>query len=226
MTSVQTEVRQGVNVGIAVKVPCSCATTANITLEGLQTIDGVVTTESMRVLVHLQTDAIENGIYEASSSEWQRSPDFDGYFDLKCGTMVWVTGGTNFARRQFYVTSADNSATQGPLPDTDDINFAEVSSGIPLVPQGSNTSVFLPARGKAIQLTANITVDAGIFSADDTVTLQNTTSGNLSILQGTGFTLRFAGTNTTGSRTIAAHGELTLHFVSTSEAYLFGVGIS
>lgn len=226
MTTTTTDRRQGVNAGAAFKVPCHLATTANITLSAHQTIDGVLTTEGMRILVHQQTAAINNGIYAASSGTWVRTLDFDGVFDVKCGTMVWVTHGTNFARRMFYVSSNDDTDTQGPIPDTDVINFLEVNSGIPLVPQGSATSAFFGARGKAIQLTTNITIDAGVYSTDDTVTLQNTTGGALTVTQGVGFTLRFAGTTSTGNRTIAARGELTIHFASTSDGYLFGAGIS
>jgi len=45
-----------------VKIPCIVATTANITLSGEQTIDGVLTSTN-RVLVKDQTAGAENGIY-------------------------------------------------------------------------------------------------------------------------------------------------------------------
>ena len=46
----------GVDIGIAVKPPCRMATTANTTLSGLQTIDGVAQAAGDRVLVWKQTD--------------------------------------------------------------------------------------------------------------------------------------------------------------------------
>lgn len=225
MTTVSTNLRQGLNSGAAIKVPCKVAANSNLTLSGLQTVDGVSLVAYDSVLAFGQTDPVQNAIYWVASGDWQRRPDFDGYFDVWCGTRVWVTHGTNYARREFYVSTDNISATQGPLPGTTAIAFSEVSSGIPLVPQ-SGSVVHFGARGKAIQLTSGITVDAGIFAADDTVTLQNTTAGSLTVTQGSGFTLRFAGTGSTGSRTIAAYGELTMHFVSDSEAYLFGAGIT
>jgi len=221
-----TDRRHGVDTGTSFKVPCHLATTMNITLSAHQTVDGVLTTEGMRVLVHQQSDPIENGLYGASSGTWVRTLDFDGVFDVRCGTQVFVTHGSNFARRTFYVTTDDPTTTHGPVPDTDDIAFAEISSGIPLVPQGSNTSAFLAARGKAIQLTTGITIAAGVFSADDTVTLQNATGGAVTVTQGAGFTLRFAGTGTTGNRSLSQRAEATVHFVSTSEGYIFGAGLS
>ena len=96
MPTVSTDRRQGVNAGAALKVPCRVATTANITLSGLQTIDGVALAADDRVLVKDQTTGSENGVYAASTSTWQRAIDFDGMFDAVQGTMVWVnTGSTN-----------------------------------------------------------------------------------------------------------------------------------
>jgi len=97
MSTVSTDRRQGVNVGAAIKVPCRVATTGNITLSGLQTIDGVVLAADDRVLVKDQTTGSENGIYVASTSTWQRSLDWDGQFDVKTGTLVWVTAGSTNA---------------------------------------------------------------------------------------------------------------------------------
>lgn len=102
-----TDRRQGVNSSAAVKVPVRVATTANITLSGLQTIDGVTLVANDRVLVKNQSTASQNGIYDASSGTWNRSPDCDGYFDLKTGTLVSVNAGTTSAGFAYKVTSAD-----------------------------------------------------------------------------------------------------------------------
>jgi len=45
---------------IAIKVPCHAATTANITLSGTQTVDGVALVSNNRCLVKDQTIASEN----------------------------------------------------------------------------------------------------------------------------------------------------------------------
>ena len=47
-----------------VKESCKVATTANITLSGTQTIDGVAVSADERVLVKNQSTAFENGIYD------------------------------------------------------------------------------------------------------------------------------------------------------------------
>ena len=53
------------------------ATTANITLSGLQTIDGVLLVNGDRVLVKNQTAFPDNGIYIAVSGTWARSTAAD-----------------------------------------------------------------------------------------------------------------------------------------------------
>ena len=104
MTTVSTSRRQGVSASAAIKVPCACATTANITLSGEQTIDGV-TTSGSRVLAKDQTTASENGIWDSSSSAWQRAPDFDGTYDAVTGTLIRVNGGTVNGNSFFSLTT-------------------------------------------------------------------------------------------------------------------------
>jgi hypothetical protein len=58
------------------KLPVVAATTDNILLTGLQTIDSVDVVTADRVLVKEQTDATENGIYIVSSKAWTRAPDW------------------------------------------------------------------------------------------------------------------------------------------------------
>ncbi len=63
--------------GLDVKASVKAATTANITLSGAQTIDGVSVVAGDRVLVKNQTAAAQNGIYVAASGAWARSSDAD-----------------------------------------------------------------------------------------------------------------------------------------------------
>lgn len=78
---------------LGMKEPCRVATTANITLSGLQTIDGVALAEGDRVLVKNQTDATLNGIRVAATSSWARAKDWDGNTDIVQGTQVYVATG-------------------------------------------------------------------------------------------------------------------------------------
>ena len=56
----------GVHSGLGQKAPVRVATTANVTLSGLQTIDGVTLEADDRILVKDQTTTSENGIYAAT----------------------------------------------------------------------------------------------------------------------------------------------------------------
>ena len=68
--------------GISWKQPCAVATLANITLSGLQTIDGYTTLAGDRVLVKNQSNAANNGIYLASATAWTRSLDANSWDEL------------------------------------------------------------------------------------------------------------------------------------------------
>jgi len=70
------------------------ATTANISLSGLQTIDGVVLTAGARVLVKNQTAVKDNGLYQAAAGAWSRSSDADTDAKVTPGLLVLVEKGT------------------------------------------------------------------------------------------------------------------------------------
>ena len=71
--------------GLDVKESCKIATTANITLSGTQTIDGVAITADKRVLVKDQSTGTENGIYLCKAGAWARASDFAaGSFRSRC----------------------------------------------------------------------------------------------------------------------------------------------
>ena len=92
----------------AIKAPVVCATTANITLSGEQTIDGVSVVSGNRVLVKDQSTTTENGIYIASTSSWERSPDCDGVNDTKTGTLVYCQGGSTHSGKVFKISTAND----------------------------------------------------------------------------------------------------------------------
>src|SRR5690606_32475516 len=59
-----------------------------------------------RVLVRAQSNQVENGIYDASTGDWQRSRDFNGNRDAVKGTLV-VTDGVSTAFLFYRLTTAD-----------------------------------------------------------------------------------------------------------------------
>lgn len=71
------------------------ATTANIALSGIQTIDGVLLPANARVLVKNQTQAKDNGLYVVSSTGvWTRAQDADTSLEVTPGLFVSIEKGT------------------------------------------------------------------------------------------------------------------------------------
>lgn len=73
------------------------ATTASVTLIGLQTLDGIALTAGDRVLVKNQSNAVDNGIYVAATTAWKRSTDADENSEVTPGLTVVVESGTSQA---------------------------------------------------------------------------------------------------------------------------------
>lgn len=84
---------------MAFKVPCRVATTAAITLSGLQTIDGVALAAGDRVLVKDQASSADNDIYVAATGAWVRAKDFDGSRDVVNGTKILIARSSPTAPR-------------------------------------------------------------------------------------------------------------------------------
>ncbi len=109
--------------GVALKAPCRVATTANITLSGEQTIDGVAVVAGDRVLVKEQTTGSEDGIYICRASAWDRAPDWDGVDDVVTGTLVFITAGSTLSLKLYRVT------TTGTItPGTTEVAFAAAAT--------------------------------------------------------------------------------------------------
>lgn len=118
----------GVMTSVAVKAPVAAVATTPIQLKGLQTVNGVAlaaTIPPTRCLVTAQADSTTNGIYDVSTTGWQRSTDFDGAYDAVQGTLVVVNGdGTSPVAWQL--------ATPNPvLFGTSAIEFVSVGSVFP-----------------------------------------------------------------------------------------------
>jgi hypothetical protein len=122
MTSTITErLIVGGSSSVAVKAPCRVATTANIALSGLLSIDGVTVEDADRVLVRAQSDAVENGVYNASTGVWARAKDFNGRRDIVRGSRIYVIEGNNGSSE--WVVDTDD-----PQVGTGEIEFLQVTT--------------------------------------------------------------------------------------------------
>lgn len=117
--------------GTQIKTAVACATTANITLSGEQTIDGVLTSAS-RVLVKNQTTVANNGIYVSAAGAWSRATDMDAWSET-VGALIPVTAGTTNGSTIY----ASTTASGGTLGTTD-ITFTQFITTSGLQPLDSD----------------------------------------------------------------------------------------
>ena len=79
--------------GLSWKSPAITATSGNITLSGLQTINGVTVAAGDTVLVKDQTNTAENGIYIASAGAWTYSKGGDVWSEY-VGAIIFISSGS------------------------------------------------------------------------------------------------------------------------------------
>lgn len=105
-----------------------------------------------------------------------------------------------------------------------------ILGGVRSIPQNSQTSAYILAAsdiGKHISITTGgVTINTGIFSAGDAVSIYNNSGSSQIITQGTSVTLRSAGTANTGNRTLAQYGVCTVLCVGSETFVISGAGLS
>jgi hypothetical protein len=160
--------------GLDVKASVLAATTANITLSGAQTIDGVSVVAGDRVLVKNQTAQADNGIYVAASGAWARSADANTWDEL-VSAYTFVEEGTANADTG-YVCTINKGGTLGTTP----ITWSQFSgAGTYLAGTG------LTLSGNTFSIT-NTAVTAGSYgSASNTLTTTVNAQGQLTALAAT-----------------------------------------
>lgn len=178
------------------------ATTGNIALSGLSTIDGIALSELDRVLVKDQTTGADNGIYVASTGEWGRATDFDGtpVGEVVNGDLVPVESGNTHANTIWVLTTPDPITVGSTALDFtlfSRLLGISAGNGIDVTPNGSTqeVSVDLAANGGLCIVSTELSVDdtiagnaltwnAGILnvnacSAEGDIDVNYNSSGNL-----------------------------------------------
>lgn len=153
--------------GLDAKQSVKAATTANITLSGAQSIDGVSIVAGDRVLVKNQSTASQNGLYVAAAGAWTRATDMDTWAEVP-SSFVFVEQGTTQADTS-WVVSSDAGGTIG-------------STAITWVQFGSASSYL---AGNGLTLTGNTFDVVGtanrISVAADSIDIASTYVGQTSI---------------------------------------------
>lgn len=148
------------------------ATTANITLSGTQTVDGVALVANDRVLVKDQSTGSQNGIYVVAAGDWTRATDADENAEVTAGLAVMVTEGTTNADTQWRLTTNDAIAI-----DTTALNFTQIGAG------SSYT------QGTGVSITGNvISVDTAVVARKFAQSIGDGSATSISITHGLGTT--------------------------------------
>ena len=179
-----------VSQGLDIKASVRLATTANITLSGTQTIDGVAAIVGDRILVRSQTAQQDNGIYTVAAGAWSRSTDADISAEVNSGLFTFVEEGTTNTGVG-YVLTTPNPIVLGtsPLIFTQFSGAGTILAGAGMTKTG-NTIDVIGGDGILVGadlVSANIDTNAGLkFDASSPKKIQVA-------LDGTSLTVSAAG---------------------------------
>ena len=160
----------GVAQGLDIKEAARVATTANITLSGTQTIDGVSVVADNRVLVKNQSTASQNGLYLCKASSWVRTDDLATGSDAS-SVFVFISEGSTQSDQGFVCTADKGSAVVG----TNNLAFTQFSGGGNLTAgdgldkSGNEFSVDLKSNGGLVIESTEVAVDLGASSITGTL---------------------------------------------------------
>ena len=152
-----------------VKTAVVVATTANLDLTGLETIDGVAVTAGQRVLVKNQTLPAENGIYVVAAGAWSRATDADISGELT-NAKVYVSSGTTQSGL-YYTTTFSGTLNTDPVNwtlTTIPVNFSFIQLGGGVngtTPTDGNIKVAYDQLSNTDLYDVNL-IMTGAFSAD------------------------------------------------------------
>lgn len=181
--------------GLRPKGNVAVATTANITLSGLQTIDTYSVQVGDRVLVKDQTDATENGIYVAAAGAWTRSEDQDNapLAEIVNGVFIpTVLNGSANVDTPFFISSVGTGTDGVHTIGVDDIIFdiftsptqLQAGDGIDIIANVISTDLL--ASGGLKIVSGELAVEPNDFAGDGLI---DDGSDNLAIDWATVFTI-------------------------------------
>jgi hypothetical protein len=158
-------------------VVVATTTGQNLDLTGAETIDGVVTTTGMRVLVKNQTDATQNGIYVANSSgAWTRATDFDGTpsGEVTQGALIPVlSGNTNINSSWILVTPDPITIGSTALLFTKFSQLLDIAEGV-----GIGISTVGQTKNICVKLGSGSATGCGLAVSSNGLCVDSNIAGN------------------------------------------------
>lgn len=157
--------------GLDVKDSCRAATTANITLSGTQTVDGVALVVGNRVLVKDQSTGSQNGIYVVAAGAWTRALDADNTpgSEVSAGMFTFIEEGTTNADSGWVLTTND-TITLGTTALTF-VQFSgagQITAGAGLTKTGNTLDVASTGGGSLTINADSINLTSGIIGTTGT----------------------------------------------------------
>ena len=156
---------QSIQAGLDPKASVRAATTANITLSGAQTIDGVSVIAGDRVLVKDQSTGSENGIWVAASGAWSRATDADTDAEVTAGMFTFVEEGTLNADSG-WALSTNNPIVVGTtaLSFVQFSSAAAITAGAGLTKTGNTIDVGTASSSRIVVNSNDIDLASGIVT--------------------------------------------------------------
>jgi Repeat of unknown function (DUF5907) len=201
--------------GLDAKNSARVIATTPITLNGAQTVDGIVLNNGDRILVTAQASAPTNGVYIQSAGAWSRAPDMDTWNEIPA-SYVWIEQGTQYADTGWLCTNDIQGGVLGTTPITW-VQFSgasQITSGAGLTKTGNTLDVGagpgITVNADTVQVANNGITNAMI--ADGAINLATAdVTGTLPLAGGgtgqtTAKTARETGLGATGYFTSAVHG--------------------
>jgi hypothetical protein len=139
-------------------------------------------------------------------------------------------GGTAAAAGSFTTVAASSTVTAVGAISSSAASVGDLLGNVRNIPQTSKSAPYTLVaadNGQCVVTNSGVTVPASVFAVNNVVTIYNNSGSSITITQGGGLTLQFAGqsTSTTGNRSLALYGITTILFLSASSAVITGVGM-
>lgn len=154
---------QNAAAGIDSKPSVRAIATSNVTLSGLQIIDGVTLAANDRVLVAGQTTASQNGAYVVASGVWSRATDADQSGEITPGAFWYVEEGTAYGKTQWRCNNTGTislGTTAITIVQFGAANLYTAGNGLTLA--GGAFSVLLPAGSGLVATASGLSVDTTV----------------------------------------------------------------